>query len=150
VIFTVRAAAQTKAGIGQRGDMQEIALTLLQDGSSEPKAALWFTKGTTPLPGVGEKLEGELEQTQFGLKFKKAGGWSGGGGGGRKDTPETRRSIAMQHAQKCAVSVLAVAAEHGEYTPPNVGDVAKHVKTVAQALYLQVMDAENDRIRAAA
>lgn len=148
--FTVQAASQKKTvpGTNGRGDMQVINLTLVEaDGSI--KAAEWFTKIDTPLPQQGAKLDGELQAGQYGLSFKKAGGGGfGGGGGGRKDSPETRRSIAMQHAQKCAVTVLSVAAEHGDYTPPNAGDVVSQVKTVAQALYLQVIDAEEGRVKA--
>lgn len=146
--YTVQAAAKKKDVEGRNGPMQVINLTLLDPADNQPKIAEWFTKADTPLPQHGQQLEGELQSGQYGLSFKKAGGGFGGGGGGRKDPPETRRSIAMQHAQKCAVSVLEVAAAHGPYEPPNAGDVATHVKAVAQTLYLQVMAAENDEIKA--
>jgi hypothetical protein len=124
----------------------------LQNGQGQVMANVeWSRKATSPPPTVGQQVEGDVDTSgQYGPKFKAAqsGGYGGGGGGGRPRDPAERRSIAMQHAQKCAVSVLEVAAAHGDYVPPNAGDVATHVKTIARLLWLQVKDAEDDKIAA--
>jgi hypothetical protein len=106
-------------------------------------------KQSDPAPTAGMKLDGEVDTSgQYGPKFKfpYAGGGGGGGGGGRKSDPAERRSIAMQHAQKCAVTILEVAAAHGDYHPPTAADVAGQVRTIAALLWQQVMDAEADKI----
>lgn len=138
--FTVQAASVKKQiPDSGRGAKQVINLTLAE-GDQPPVIAEWFTAATTAIPSVGSTIEGTIEPSEYGPKFKKAGGFGGGGGGGRSESPETRRSIAMQHAQKCAVEALKLAAEHGPYTPPNAADVAEHVKTIAGVLYAQVQE----------
>lgn len=107
-----------------------------------------------PVPATpekpGTKYDGEVDTTgQYGPKFKfpYAGGGGGGGGrGGGGKSADERRSIAMQHAQKCAVTILDVAAAHGDYHPPSASDVAGQVRTIAALLWQQVMDAEADKI----
>lgn len=140
--YVVQSAIQKKTLDGKHGPMQVISLVLQEYGQSTSVNAEWFTKASTPLPEAGSQLEGEVKPGQYGNDFKKAATGFGGGGGGRSKPPEERRSIAMQHAQKCAVTILQVAAEHGDYKPPNAGDVVGQVKTVAAALFDQVMDAE--------
>jgi hypothetical protein len=109
----------------------------------------WSRKTGSPPPTVGQKIIGAIEQGKYGPKFKQQGGGGGGGGGyGKPRDPAERRSIAMQHAQKCAVTILEVAAAHGDYKPPNAGDVVSQVRTVAAKLFLQVKDAEDDKITA--
>ena len=148
--FTVQAASHKKDVEGKNGPMKVLNLTLVEaDGSV--KAAEWFTKATTPIPQQGEKLEGELQAGQYGLSFKKAqqgGGWGGGGGGGRKDTPETRRSIAMQSSQKVAVDAVRIAVEAGLWKPESPVDVVGAVLKASDRFYLRVMAAENDEVKA--
>jgi hypothetical protein len=48
----------------------------------------------------------------------------------------------MQHAQKCAVSLLELAAQHGDYKPPKASDAVEQVRSVAWVLFRQVIDAE--------
>ena len=140
--FTVTGAFKKKDVDGKYGPMKVIMLALKGPDGTE-QSAEWFTKAETPHPAEGSTIEGDISQGQYGLVFKKAfQPRAGGFGGGRSDSPETRRSIAMQHAQKCAVSLLDVASR-GAYTPPDsVGGLAEHVKTVAAALYAQVQEAE--------
>jgi hypothetical protein len=110
----------------------------------------WSKKQDSKPPQVGEVIDCTVDmEAQYGPKLKVnfTQGGGGGGGGGRgwvPEPPEKRRSIAMQHAQKCAVEILAVAAAHGDYKPPSAGDVAGQVKTVAQALFAQVIEAEKE------
>jgi hypothetical protein len=143
--YTVKGAGLKKDNIqSQYGVFKTLNLFLQEQGQTEQITAEWYTKQDTPIPAEGSTLEGEITvDPQFGPKFKKAqqgGGFAGGGFRGKG--PEERRSIAMQHAQKCAVTVLQIAAEHGEYTPPSAGDVVGQVKTVAEALFQQVLAAE--------
>lgn len=143
--YTVKGAGLKKDNIqSQYGVFKTLTLVLVEQGQTDPVTAEWYTKQDTPLPAEGATLDGEITvDPQFGPKFKKAQKPGGGGGGGyRSDPPEVRRSIAMQHAQKCAVTVLQIAAEHGDYKPPSAGDVVGQVKTVAEALFQQVTDAE--------
>lgn len=136
--FTVQAAAKKKdIPDSGRGAKQVIVLTLV-DGDQPPVIAEWFTAAATPIPTTGSTLEGTVEPSEYGPKFKKAGGFSGGGGGGRPRTPEERKSIQMQHAQKCAVDALRLAAEFGDYKPPDAADVVGHVKTIASGLFQQI------------
>lgn len=124
------------------GAKKDVALRLKAADGVEHEA-VWWADAAEALPQAGAVLEGEIKPSDYGLKFwppkKNSGGGRGGGGG--KD-PGERRSIAMQHAQKCAVSILEVAANHGQYSPPSAGDVATQVKTIAATLWQQVQEAE--------
>ena len=104
--YTVIAANQKKELDGQHGRMQVIALTLGKDGQADAIQAEWFTKATTPLPQQGQKLEGEVEQGQYGLKFKKAQTGFGGGKGGMD--PATQRRVARFAAQERALLYMQV------------------------------------------
>jgi hypothetical protein len=109
----------------------------------------WSKRADKPAPQVGEKANGTIDmEAKFGPKFKPEYQQGGGGGGKREwvpEPPEKRRSIAMQHAQKCAVELLSLGALHGDYKPPErVGDLANNVKAVAVVLFQQVMDAEKE------
>lgn len=108
--YTVLAASQKKMVDGQHGPMQVIALTLQADGG-QPQQCEWFTKATTNVPVAGQKLDGELQESQYGLKFKKTqgGGFGGFRGGGR--SPGEQRSIARMHSQKMAMQYAAVKGE---------------------------------------
>jgi hypothetical protein len=142
--YTVRGAVPTKTGLGQSGNMQDVALALTGPDGVELTAS-WFAKMGETLPQPGSQVEGSIEQSQYGPKWKpvRQGGGGGGGRGWQPEPPEKRRSIAMQHAQKCAVELLAVGAAHGEYKPPaTVGELAGHVKVVAAALVTQVLESE--------
>lgn len=99
---------------------------------------------TSPKPEAGQTVEGTVDTSgQYGPKLKEP---RPGGGGLRSKPPEERRSIAMQHAQKCAVTVLDLAATHGEFKPASVNDLAQQVKVVAGVLFAQVMEAESGRV----
>lgn len=68
------------------------------------------------------------------LVVPKRGG-AGGGGGYRGKPVEERRSIAMQHAQKCAVTILQASGPEFAVTTQDVVDTA-------WVLFRQVMAAE--------
>lgn len=103
----------------------------------------WARKADSPPPAVGQKLEGTLDTSgQYGPKFKAAQTGGGSGGGGRPRDPAERRSIQMQHAQKCAVEALRLAAQFGDgdakYVPPSAADVVAQIKVIASGLYQQI------------
>lgn len=142
------------------GDMQSIKLKVKGDFSSLdgvadpikngtiPLLVEWYAKATTPVPAAGDKLDGELENGQYGWKFKKAG-QGGGGGGGRgwqPPDPKDQQRIVRQHAQKCAVELLKTAHELGLLAPASdgetplqrAGELVTMVKTVAEHLEAHV------------
>lgn len=142
--FEVLAAEKIKDGQGTRGPFTVWKLGLKQDGEEAVVAEAFCPAGTGP-PAVGTVVEGDIEKTDNPSwldKFRPARKQGAGGGGFKPRDPAERRSIAMQHAQKCAVTILSVAAEHGDYEPPNAGDVVGQVKTIAHALFEQVQQAE--------
>jgi hypothetical protein len=62
-------------------------------------------KPDSPAPQIGQDLDGTIEDTKWGKKFRRAqANYPGGGGGFRKggDSPETRRSIQAQSALNAA------------------------------------------------
>jgi len=62
-------------------------------------------KPTTPAPTVGQELEGTIETTQYGKRFKRVQA-AGSFQGGRTNDPETRGSIERQSALKAAVDTV--------------------------------------------
>lgn len=96
---------------GQYGPMAAIKLVLkLPDG--EMKSAEWFTKATTPVPQAGEKVTGTLEDSQYGLKFRKAK--VNGAFGPRPEDPKRSASIRRQHSQHMALLYAQVKATLGQ------------------------------------
>lgn len=82
------------------GPAKVLKLTLKNsDGST--KDAEWFTKVATPDPEVGSTIEGEVTQSQYGLKFAKHK--KDGGGGGFKRSPAENKKIVRQHSQEMAL-----------------------------------------------
>ena len=71
----------------------------------------WSRAEDAPGPAVGEVLSGELEQTQYGHKFRKA---SRSNGGGFQKSPEQQRSIVRQHSAEMALRYAAIQASRGK------------------------------------
>jgi hypothetical protein len=136
------AVAQNEKTTEKWGHKKDIVMRLKAADGVEHEAT-WWADGNEAVPKADAKLNGEIKPGQWGPKFFPDSAKKGGRGGGGK-SPEERRSISMQHAQKCAVDVLALAATHGQYSPPSAGDVAAQVKTIAQTLWQQVQDAERN------
>jgi hypothetical protein len=124
--------------------MKSYRVSLKDGAGTDLENVEWSRKAESPAPTVGQSIDATIdmrEGTTYGPKLTLE--QRGGGGFGRAKPPEERRSIAMQHAQKCAVTLLELAASHGEYKPPErVADMAEHIKAVAAALFKQVVDAE--------
>lgn len=97
--YLVVTAVKKKDVDGRNGPMQVINLVLDIDGKHQ--AAEWFTKASTALPAPGEKVDGTLEASQYGLRFKKA--FKEGGGGFRPRDPKESAKITRQHSQEMAL-----------------------------------------------
>jgi hypothetical protein len=124
---------------GKFGPAKVIGL-MLKDGQGVEKAAEWFTKAATPLPAVGSQIQGDLEPSNYGLKFKKAGGqFGGGGGGGRPRDPEDQRRIVRQHSQKIAVAYLTLRGE----TAPSEG----RLRQLVDWFYFDAVSPPNPALR---
>jgi hypothetical protein len=75
----------------------------------------WSRKPDSAGPRVGETLDGTLERTQYGVKFKKAMGGGGGGGGGfRPRDPLEVAGMQRAHAQEMALRYAQVKATAGQ------------------------------------
>lgn len=122
--------------------MVSYRMTLKNHQGREMGNVEWSRKADSPAPTIGQRLDGTVEiREQYGPKFtpeptmKTGGGW-------RSKPAEERRSIAMQHAQKCAVSILELAASQGAYKPETATGAASHVCSLADILFQQIMNAE--------
>lgn len=72
----------------------------------------WSKKPDSPEPKVGETVEGELESTTHGMKFKQAR--SAPAGAFRGKSPIERNEIARMASQRTAVELLAVEVAAGK------------------------------------
>jgi len=104
--ITVNEAGVTKTGLGQRQDMQEITIR-----TTEGVECTWFCKQGTPVPTPGEVLPGNVEDSQYGKKYKapRTGNSGGNSGGGFKNDPEREKKIVRQHSQEMAIRYVAAA-----------------------------------------
>lgn len=137
--FTVQAASQKKLlPDNGRGAKQVINLTLA-DGDQPPVIAEWFTNATTPLPTPGSTLDGTVEQSDYGPKFKKAGGF---GGGPRQRDPRESAQIQRQHSQEMALRYAALRADKEMLPEPfTLADLRKVIdwfeQDIAQSVALR-------------
>jgi hypothetical protein len=111
--YVVKSAVQKSTKETEYGPMQTIALVLTEYGKDEDIAAEWYTKATTPIPQAGTRLEGEVTQSSYGPKFKKAQAGFGAGGGFRGRSPEETRQIVRQHSQHMALLYVQAKAAVG-------------------------------------
>lgn len=115
--FTVKSAVKTgdKPDKGY-GPMQSIQLVLQEYGTTTDLGAEWYTKATTAVPTAGAVIEGTIEPSQYGPKFKKAqaGGTYQGGGGRGGRSPEETKSIVRQHSQHMALLYTKIKADLGQ------------------------------------
>lgn len=68
----------------------------------DPRRPEFYATAKTPVPKPGDKVEGEIEESNFGPKFKRAGA-RGSSGGGFKRSPAENRKIVRQHSQEMAL-----------------------------------------------
>lgn len=115
--YTVKAINRQKPWKSKRGDDMVSYYLILANERGDEKEVELSQKVSTAAPTPGQKLEGTVEQGNYGPRFKKeySGGGGGYGGGGRKSSPEDRRSIERQVAAKCATElVIAKVVDLGE------------------------------------
>src|SRR5260221_453778 len=110
--YTVEQAAKKmdKPDTGY-GPMMVMSL-MLKDEQGAVTAAEWFTRATTPIPGAGSQLQGDLTNGKFGWQFKKASA-GGFGGAPRPEDPKRARAIQRMHSQTAAVTLVAAKAQAG-------------------------------------
>jgi hypothetical protein len=90
-------------------------------------------KPDSPAPSVGQEVEGTVEDTKWGKRFKKASAGGYGGGGG-KESPEMRRSIQAQSALNAAnVTVLNYYSLHSADLPPTLEKYRDQVIMIAKS-----------------
>jgi hypothetical protein len=124
----------------QGGPMKAYRMLLRDQTGQDIPQVEWSRKPNSSPPVVGEVLDGTLEQTSFGPKFKKAQAMNGGGPRGRD--PRDSKRIAVQASHKVAVDILRLAAEVGAWEKPdNVAAIVGQVKTITNVLVAQVEEA---------
>jgi hypothetical protein len=102
--FTVEEVEQIKdMPDAKYGPAKVLRLTL----KNEDRRPEWFTKAATPEPEPGSTIEGDIEPSDFGPKWKPAGSRQGGGGGQyqRPRSPAEELRIVRQHAHEMACRV---------------------------------------------
>ena len=105
--YTVKGQSTKRDNIaGKNGGTFKVYLLTLANDQGTERQVEWFTRGDTPPPEIGSKLDGEVtkDEKYNTLKFKKAGGWSGGGGRGPS---RDGASIEAQVSAKIAGEIIA-------------------------------------------
>lgn len=103
--FTVNKAEFKKKFEGKKGGTFAVYTVELKDEQGFTNAEL-VQKEETPAPKQGDVLEGTLESTEYGQKFKKEQSFGGKGGGGK--SPKERAEIRRMASQKCALELLRI------------------------------------------
>lgn len=95
MLFTVLNASVKKELPDNGYGPKKVVALELRDSAEVLHNAEWFTNASTPLPAAGTQLDGELEDGQYGKKFKPSQVRGGGGGfrGGRGTSPQEQASI---------------------------------------------------------
>lgn len=88
-----------------KGEPATILQLTLEEPSGDTTQAEMFTTARTTLPEVGGVVEGTIESSQYGLKFKPV---RKGGSGGFQKSPEQEKRIVRQHSQEQAIRVMAI------------------------------------------
>lgn len=123
--------------------MKAYRVTLRNDAGRELANVEWSKGASEPAPKVGDTTPAEASVDQSGsygpkliLPKRK------GGGGGFKDSPETRRSIAMQSSTARAVEMVRITVDVGLWRPETPDDVVNAALALADKVYAKVMKAE--------
>jgi hypothetical protein len=95
----------------QHGAFKVYALTLEAPGGGHVAAEL-MQKPETAAPAEGSVLTGTVEQTQYGMKFKKQPP-AFGGGGGRAEDPRRGAMILRQHSQAMSLQYAELRLKQG-------------------------------------
>jgi len=137
--YKVTNAIKTKEIEGQYGKM---AIYTLELEGEEPVELM--QKPDTPAPKAGDILEGEISETQYGRRFKKArsfGGRSGGKGDYR--TPEQiMRTTALELAYQRGIVKYRVG--EGKFGDDDDPLKPSHIEKVAYHIFRVIKDGFSD------
>jgi hypothetical protein len=126
----------------QYGPMKDYRLSLMASGETTPVIASWLRKASSPAPVRGQQIEGALEDTEYGKKFREQRqmpiGSSGGGGKSYAADPKKQAAIAMEASQKVAVDIMRLYYQQAAKAPDSAGELVSQVKQVAAALFGQI------------
>ena len=120
--YKVESAMKTGEWTGQGGLMHRYAVQF--EGESE--AVEMSQKPETAAPKPGDEVEGEIEDTKFGRRFKKA--YNPSAGGGRAMSPQQIAALNRQSALSAAATVYT-----GQ--PGAAGENVAQVLETAQQFY---------------
>jgi hypothetical protein len=125
----------------QYGPMKDYRLFLMAPGETTPVIASWLRKASSPAPVRGQQIEGALEDTEYGKKFREQRqmpiGSSGGGGKSYAADPKKQAAIAMEASQKVAIDALRLLAEFGDWKPEKE-KLSLTLTSLARVLYDQI------------
>ena len=126
--------------------MKSYRVTLRNESGKEKDNVEWSKPADAAPPKPGDTTpEGSSvdPSAPYGPKLvvPKRGGAAGRGGGFR-DSPETRRSIAMQNSNAHAVEIVRIAIQAELWAPANPDVITDTALKIAEKFYRQVMDAE--------
>jgi hypothetical protein len=125
----------------QYGPMKDYRLSLMASGETTPVIASWLRKASSPAPVRGQQIEGALEDTEYGKKFREQRqmpiGSSGGGGKSYAADPKKQAAIAMEASQKVAIDALRLLAEFGDWKPEKE-KLSLTLTSLARVLYDQI------------
>lgn len=109
-MFKVVRAEVTKTEVGKYNN-NEVTATL-ENGDGKQADVTFLQKPETPVPAAGDELNGTVEQTQYGLKFRKASPYASNGNGGYSKDREAAidRAVAIKSATEL-VSARIMAGE---------------------------------------
>jgi hypothetical protein len=110
--YTLTSLQKKKEFDGKYG--KSIVYRVGLEGPDGPTTAEMVLKAATRPPAEGDRLEGTLEETDFGLKFKRAQAGGFGGGGPRQEDPKKSAAIGRMHAQGMALEYAAIRERQGK------------------------------------
>jgi hypothetical protein len=126
----------------QYGPMKDYRLFLMAPGETTPVIASWLRKASSPAPVRGQQIEGALEDTEYGKKFREQRqmpiGSSGGGGKSYAADPKKQAAIAMESSQARAVDLMRIWLDNGGEKPESAKELVTMTKQIAAAFFGQV------------
>lgn len=107
--YTVVAAVSVGQIEVQGNPLNKVMVTMTDEAGNQVGAEM-LQKPDTALPAAGSTLEGTIEETKYGKRFKKDRQAGGFGGGARGRSPEERDEIMRQNALTNAVAYVTAKA----------------------------------------
>lgn len=90
----------------------------------------WARKESSPAPIVGQKIEGSLELTDYGHKFKAAQS-PNGFGGSRPEDPKKAAAIGRMHDQDMSLRTVEIASKLGLVAPTTTAELFELIARTA-------------------